>query len=126
MQEHQNQYNNINYQNRNNKPEGRVETFTTKEEIEEQVNKLYGNSADDTQKENNNLKATEAQKIQIAQKQNKQRLCLVFTAEEMKKLEIAYNYKYNLLRHSKISEHIKNNIIDEIKDILEDMKQNFF
>jgi len=66
------------------------------------------------------------QNIKIAKIQNKQRLCISFTPEEMKKIEIAYNYKFNMLKHSQISNSIKNKIMKEVNEILDDMKQNFF
>ena len=66
------------------------------------------------------------EKIQIAKKQNSQRLCIPFEYEEMKKLQIAYNYKYDHNQKSRIIEHIKENIIKEVDEILKEMKDNFF
>ena len=87
---------------------------------------------------NNEVKVYEAQseinekideideKIQIAKKQNIQRLCIPFEYEEMKKLQIAYNYKYDHNQKSRIIEHIKSNVIKEVEEILKEMKDNFF
>ena len=66
------------------------------------------------------------EKIQIAKKQNSQRLCIPFEYEEMKKLQIAYNYKYDHNQKSRIIEHIKTNVIKEVDEILKEMKDNFF
>jgi len=66
------------------------------------------------------------EKLQIAKKQNNQRLCLPFSYDEMKKLQIAYNYKYDLNQKSKIITHIKENVMQEVEAILKEMKQNFF
>lgn len=66
------------------------------------------------------------EKLQVAKKQNNQRLCLPFTYEEMKQLRIAYEYKYDFNQKSKIIEHIKENVMKEVEAILKEMKENFF
>jgi len=66
------------------------------------------------------------EKIEIAQKQVTHRLCIPFTEEELKKVEIAFNYRYSFNKKSKITSYIKNNVMNEVEEILEDMKQNFF
>lgn len=66
------------------------------------------------------------EKLEIAKKQAIQRLCIPFTAEEMKKLEIAFNYKYNLNKRTLIASYIKDNVMKEVEEILDEMKERFF
>jgi len=67
-----------------------------------------------------------SEKLEIAKKQNTQRLSIPFSADEMKKLEIAFNYKYNINKRTKIASMIKDRIMKEIEEILKEMKENFF
>ena len=66
------------------------------------------------------------EKLEIAKQQAIQRLCIPFTAEEMKKLEIAFNYKYNFNKRTLIASYIKDNVMKEVEEILEEMKERFF
>lgn len=66
------------------------------------------------------------EKLEIAKKQVTQRLSIPFTADEMKEVEIAFKYKYDTNSRSKIASIIKDKINQEVKEILKDMKENFF
>jgi len=66
------------------------------------------------------------EKLEIAKKQNTQRLCIPFTVEEMKKLEIAFNYRYDLNKKTQIASLLKKRIEKEVEEILKEMKDNFF
>jgi hypothetical protein len=53
-------------------------------------------------------------------------LCIPFTGEEIKKLEIAFNYKYGANKRSLIAEKIKKDVIREVNEILSEMRESFF
>jgi len=95
------------------------ENINEKEKVSEV--KIYDNPKDIEKK----LSEIE-EKIEIAQKQVTHRLCIPFTEEELKKVAIAFNYRYSFNKKSKIASYIKKNVMDEVEEILEDMKQNFF
>ena len=80
----------------------------------------------DFHKNGNSENPSEEKLKEIAEKLNKQRLCIPFTSEEMKKLEIAFNYKYNANKKSLIAEKIKKDVMREVEEILTDMRENFF
>ncbi len=73
-----------------------------------------------------NKKIEEKELKEIAEKIIKTRLCIPFTKEEMKKFEIAYNYKYDANKKSKIAEILHDRIMSEVEEILKEMKEKFF
>jgi len=66
------------------------------------------------------------EKLEIAKKQAIQRLCIPFTAEEMKKLETTFNYCKSLRKRTQIASYIKDKIMKEVEELMEEMKKDLF
>jgi predicted transcriptional regulator len=73
-----------------------------------------------------NEKSEEEKLKEIAEKMIKERLCIPFAKDEIKKLEIAYNFKYDANKRSKIAKIIHDRVMYEVEEILKEMKEKFF
>ncbi len=73
-----------------------------------------------------NEKDDEERLKEIAEKIIKERLCIPFQKDEIKKLEIAYNFKYDANKRSKIAKIIHDRVMNEVEEILKEMKEKFF
>jgi len=73
-----------------------------------------------------NEKNEEEKLKEIAEKMIKERLCISFGKDEIKKIEIAFNFKYDANKRSKIAKIIHDKVMNEVEEILKEMKEKFF